>query len=228
MDGATGEARSRRPGRRRRRLVAAVVLLAIVGGGLVWWVDQGRHRFFPKNWGVVEAEGIYRSGRIHRGIVEDVLKEHDVTLIVDFAAGETDDPDAIAEREAAKRLGIRKLDLVGLNGYGTGDLQDYAVAIREILAAREKGERVLVHGAGGSERTGGLVAFYRLLFGGWDGPRAWDEYRSYRVKPPERPDLPDYVNANLEELVDRLRRMGVPVDLPDPLPTFGPEGGKAP
>ena len=51
-----------RRARVRRHLVRAGVttlVLAVVVGGIVWWVDQGRHYFFPKNWGVVEEGRIY-------------------------------------------------------------------------------------------------------------------------------------------------------------------------
>lgn len=224
-----GDAAGSAGGRRRHLVRAAVVLfvLAVIGGTVAWWLDKGRHLFFPKNFDVVEEGRLYRSGRIHAGIVEDVLKEHGIRVIVDLAASETDDPDEIAETEAARRLGIRKVDLTGLGGHGTGDVGDYVTALHEIVKAREAGEPILVHCAGGSERTGGVFAFYRMLFDGWDGARTWEEYKAYRVKPPERPDLPDYVNENLPVVVERLRALGVPVRMPDPAPRFGPGGGSA-
>lgn len=223
-----GETGGRAGARRRRWVVVGVVVLvlAVVGGGIAWWLDKGRHYFFPKNWGVVEQGRIYRSGRIYGGIVEDALKDHGIKVVVDLAAGEPDDPDAVAEAQAVKRLGIRKVDLESLGGRGTGDVGDYVTALDEIVKARDAGEPVLVHCAGGSERTGGVIAVYRMLFDGWSGPRAWDEYASYRMKPPDRRDLPDYVNENLPVIVERLRALGVPVEPPDPLPHFGPAPGE--
>lgn len=211
--------------RHRRRLVWGIGLVLVAGvlaGSLAWWLDRGRHYFSPKNWGVVEEGRIYRSGQIHRGIVEDVLRGHDIRVIVDLTRDEATDPDAVVERNAAHRLGIRKVELVGLNGYGTGDPQDYVLALREIVAARDRGEPVLVHCAGGSERTGGILACYRMLFEGWDGPSAWEEYVSYRSKPPEREDLQRFVNENLPWLVKRLQALGVLLEAPDALPHFGP------
>ena len=214
---------SRARGHRVRRVLLAVgILVAVLVGGIVWWVDQGRHYFIPKNFAPVEEGLVYRSGRIHRGLIEDTLRDHGIEVIVDLAAAEANHPDVIAETEAARKLGIRKVDLVGLDGYGTGDLQDYALAVRELVNARKAGTPILVHCAGGSERTGGVFVFDRLLFQGWDGARAWEEYLSYRMKPPERPNFPDYVNANLDELVTRLQRLGVDVQMPDPKPHFGP------
>jgi len=223
--GDAADGARRRP-RHLVRIAVVLLVLALIGGGVAWWLDKGRHLFFPKNWDVVEEGRIYRSGRIYRGIVEDTLKEHGIRVIVDLAAGEKDDPDEVAETEAARRLGIRKVDLTGLGGHGTGDVDDYVTALHEIVKARDAGEPVLVHCAGGSERTGGVLAVYRMLFDGWDGARTWEEYRSYRIKPPDRPDLPDFVNETLPEIVDRLRALGVPLEAPDPLPHFGPaEGG---
>ena len=206
----------------RRILIAGGVLVLLAVGGVVWWVDQGQFLFFPKNWDVIEPGLVYRSGRIHRRLIEDTLKEHDIGVIVDLAASEADDPDERAEREAAERLGVRKVDLVGLSGFGTGDAKDYVLALKEIVEAKRAGTPILVHCAGGSERTGGVFACYRMLFQGWDGPQAWEEYTRYRVKPPERPDLPDFLNANLADIARQLEALGIPLDTPSPLPRFGP------
>jgi protein-tyrosine phosphatase len=214
------------PARARRHLLRAgvvILVLAVIGGGVAWWLDRGRHLFFPKNWGVVEEGRIYRSGRIDGGIVEDTLRDHGIRVIVDLAASDPVDDDVLAEREAAKRLGIRKVDMLHLDGHGVGAVAEYVAALHEILKAREAEEPILVHCGGGSERTGGVFAIYRMVFQDWDGARAWDEYASYRMKPPDRPDLPDFVNGNLPEILDRLEALGVPVERPDPLPHFGPK-----
>lgn len=218
------------PSRKPRRLLRWALALALLGGavwkGVHWWIDEGRHRFFPKNFGVVEEGSVYRSGQIHRGIVEDVLKEHDIRLVIDMAKDVEGDPDEAREREVAERLGIRKLNLFELDGEGLGAPSDYLTALREIVDARARGERVLVHCAGGSERTGAATAFYRMLFDGWDGRRAWDEYRSYRKRPPKNDALRDYVNQHLPELARRLQEEGRLRAIPAPLPVFGPAPGE--
>ena len=52
-----------------KRAVVVTLVVAVVVGGIVWWVDQGRHYVFPKNWGTVEEGRIYRSGRIDEASV---------------------------------------------------------------------------------------------------------------------------------------------------------------
>ena len=211
-------------GRRRRwaRIcVAVLVPCALVFAGVYWWLDSGRRMFIPRRWGVVEEGRIYRSGLIYRGLIEDTLREHRIATVVDLSALGPDDPDVAAERDAARRLGIRTLDVRGLVGDGTGDDDAYLTALTE-MARAVAGKPVLVHCAGGSERTGAAVALYRMLLEGWDGARAWDEYRSFRRKPPNDDDLARYVNEHLGALAQRLVEAGVIERVPSPLPRFGP------
>lgn len=149
-------------------------------------MEGGKYLFQPRKWGVVEADGFYRSGQIHGRIVERVLREHGIDLIVDLASGgPRGDPHEAAERAAAQRLGIRRLEL-SIPGDSRGASDDYATALAELVRARRAGEQVLVHCNAGRERTGTLVAMYRMLVSGWDGPRAYAEsarYRGGRSKP---------------------------------------------
>jgi protein tyrosine/serine phosphatase len=211
---------------RRRGLVVAIALLAVAGGAYAWWSDQGRHLFFPKNWGVVEEGRIYRSGQIHSRLVEDVLAANRVRVVVDLAADDAENPHADAEREAVARLGIRKVDVTSLDGSGLGDPERYVEALGAVVRARDAGEPVLVHCAGGSERTGVVVGVYRMLVQGWDGARAWDEYVSYRKDPPQREDLRRYVNEHLPRFAEALRTLGVPVDESRLGTVFGPATGR--
>jgi protein-tyrosine phosphatase len=209
-------------GRRKKLLWIAVIAVTAVGG-YASWKQWGRHRFFPKNWGTVEEGRIYRSGLVHRALIEDELREHRIVMVVDLSAEGTKHPDVAAEREAAARLGIRALEVNGLDGYGVGDVGAYVTALEEMAKATE-GKAVLVHCAGGSERTGAACAMYRMLFQGWDGPRAYEEYLGYRGDPPKNDILPRFVNDVLPDVAERLVRSGTLAEKPDPLSKFGPAG----
>ena len=90
------------PPRSRRRLLLVLGLLGLVVGlGTWWWLEDGRHLFFPKNWGVVEDGRIYRSGRIHRRLIQDTLADHGIEVVVDLAGTDKGHPDFEPEREAA-------------------------------------------------------------------------------------------------------------------------------
>lgn len=204
-------------------LVVAGLLLA---GGTIWLLDGGHRLFRPKRLGVVEEGRIWRSGQIHRRLLPDVVRDHDIDLVLDLARDTPGQPDEAAEGPLLARLGVERWTVEDLEGDGTGNLQSYAQALQHLVAARAQGRRVLVHCAGGSERTGALVAWYRMLFEGWDGARAWDEYVGYRSRAPQDDVHPTYVNGHTAELVRDLEAAGVTVPHPQPGP-FGP-GGRAP
>ena len=206
------------------RLALSLALLASAVGALIWWIDGGRHQFLPRKWGVVEDASFYRSGQIDARIVEDVLREHDIDLIVDLASGDPPgDPDEAAEQHAAERLGIRRLTWRLPGRMLKSDEPSYVAALREVIRARAEGKRVLVHCNAGRERTGVLVAAYRMLVDGWSGNAAYDEYLSYRKDPPEGyGDVEQFLDAELPEIAKDLAASGDIASPKGPLPDFGP------
>lgn len=214
-----------RPTRRRLR-IALVAIGVVVGLGLWWWLEDGRHLFFPKNWGVVEEGRIYRSGRIHRRLIEQVLREHGIRVVVDLAGTDDWDPNFQPEREAAKKLGIEHHTFSSLDGHGIGSIDEYAQAFAILLEARRDKRPILVHCGGGSERTGAMFAWYRMLLDGWDGAQAYDEYLSYRSSPPKTDALRTFVNKHFPEIVKRMQARGLIENVPDPLPVFGPKAAQ--
>jgi protein tyrosine/serine phosphatase len=207
---------------RHRALALGLLLCLVAGGGYAWWRDGGKRLFQPRNWGVVEEGWLYRSGQIHARLIEDVLRDHRIDVVIDLSRDDPRIPSVQAEEQAVRRLGIRKLDLAGLNGSGVGRIDAYSEALEEIVRARDAGERVLVHCSAGSQRTGGAIALYRMLFEGWSGDRAYREYLSYRNRPPERDKLARFLNENMEGVVARLVRSGALESPPETLPVFGP------
>lgn len=206
----------------RAGMLVAVLLVALAIGAYAWWREGGKRRFFPRNWGVVHEGWLFRSGQIHPRIVEQVLREHRIDVVIDLADDRPGRPSDAAERRAVEALGIRKVDLPGLNGHGVGRLRSYSGALTEMVRAREAGERVLVHCAAGSERTGGAIALYRMLFEGWSGEEAYAEYLSYRSTPPEEDVLAEYLNPRMGRLVKQLLKSGALKERPAELPRFGP------
>ncbi len=219
-----------RPARRRisRRRLGVILAGAVVGLGIWWWFDGGRDLFFPKNWGVVEEGLVYRSGRIHRRIVKDVLAEHDIRVVVDLAGTDEADPNFAPEREAARALDIELTTFRHLDGYGLGSMDDYVQAFAILLRTRREKRPILVHCGGGSERTGAIFAWYRMLVDGWDGARAYDEDLHYRHKEPDSPALQAFVNRGTTKIIEAMRAEHLLDAVPDPLPVFGPAGSTRP
>jgi hypothetical protein len=205
----------------RRRLLLALCALLLVVGGAIWWRDQGKRMFFPRNFEEVEP-GLYRSGRIHRRLIEGVLREKRLDLVIDLAGSRADDPDDVAESEATARLGVRRLVLSTLHGDGRGDPDDYVRALTALAQARAQGQRVLVHCGGGSVRTGAFFLLYRTLFEGWSEADALAEYERFRDRRLDEVTATAFLDAHAAEIAAGLAASGALAKAPVSLPVFSP------
>jgi protein tyrosine/serine phosphatase len=202
----------------KKQHIQRIVLAVILIGGSIWlWHDVIRDRVIPKRWGCVEQGAIYRSGVLSAALIERTLKKNDIQVIVSLTGEKPDDPDHIAEMRTAEKLGI-ELHRFGLGGDGTGDIEHYAQAIAAIVKAKQEGKPVQVHCAAGTQRTGGVVACYRLLVLGDPKEDVLREMRAYDWDPKGNPKLIPYVNENMHTLSTRLVELGVIESVPDPLP----------
>lgn len=210
--------------RRRPRTIGLALCIAgvaaVVGGSIWVWKEVLEDRLIPKRFGVVEDGLIYRSGQLSRALVEETLDEHGIKVIVSLRPDEPGDADHEAERRAADDLGI-DWKLFPLIGDGTGDIANYAAAIKAIAQARAQHKAVLVHCGAGTYRTGGVLAAYRMFVDGVPPAQAWEEMTHYDWDP-DNPKLPAYLNEHMAELAELLVEKGVIAKAPDPLPVFGP------
>lgn len=196
-------------------------LAAVVALGSAYWLEYGRNRFLPKNFGVVERGFIYRSGQIHGDIVEDVLRDNHILTVIDLSgdSGRSHEAEQLA---AVKALGIEKFDVEGLQGDGIGPIRSYALAYCKLIEERSRGRPVLVHCRAGSERTGTFFQLYRVLHDGWTPERAYAEYLRFRKKPPKSLKSINWLNEHLPVFIDLVCEDGALPEAPAPLPEFGP------
>lgn len=211
--------------RAARHVRRALVALAVAGLG-AWLATGGVRRFAPRNLDVVEDGRIWRSGQIHRRLLADTVEDLGVDVVLDLApphpTNVEERTDDAVERAVLERLGVEHVEARTLDGHGLGEVEDYVDALASLHEALRADRRVLVHCGAGSERTGAVVAWYRMLFQGWEGGRAYEEYLAYRKRPPKDRRLPDYMAAHEADLVEGLRGRGVPVPHPRPAVPFGP------
>jgi protein tyrosine/serine phosphatase len=202
---------------RTRWTVAAFALVAAVIAVNHQQVTALRDRFIPKRWGVVEEGRIYRSGQLSRHLVRETLEAHRIQTVVDLTWDDPSERNHIAELAAIAELGIER-KLCPLQPDGTGDVHIYAQAVAEVARAVRQGKPVLVHCAAGTQRTGGVVAFYRLLVEGKSPEFTFAELRKYNYDPRHSPKLLKYVNEHIADVADDLVRDGIIERIPDPLP----------
>ncbi|MCH8215556.1 MAG: tyrosine-protein phosphatase [Planctomycetes bacterium] len=201
---------------RTQRIALALLLLGVA----VWsWEEVLEDRLIPKNWGCVEPGLIYRSGQLSAALVERTLKKHNIEVVVTLNGEKPQDADCLEEREACRTLGI-DLKRFPLGGDGTGDIHHYANAIAAIVAAVKAQRPVLVHCAAGAQRTGGVLACYRLLVKGDPNDRVLQELSHYGWRPEKNPKLLPFVNGHMAELAALLKEKRVLAEVPDPLPVL--------
>jgi protein tyrosine/serine phosphatase len=173
-----------------------VFLVAIIIGLTIWWFAGLRNRFEPVNFGVVEQGRIYRSGQISKQIVGKTLRDNHIGLIINLNGYGTDD--ALAEQATANKLGVEQVWLP-LGGDGLGNPDVYPKALAEILRANKKGKAVLVHCQSGAQRTGGVIATYRILVEGEAPDKAFAEMQEYGHDPKHNPLLVPFILQHLPQ-----------------------------
>ena len=204
-----------------RHLITLGVVLLIVGGALSWKYHF-KDRLVAKRFGVVEKGQIYRSGQISTHLIEGVLKDNDIAMVVDLTGEHNGSEDEQKtnrfEVETCQKLGIEH-HRFPMSGSGIGHIEKaYAQALLKIHEATKAGKPVLVHCAAGSQRTGGVVAYYRLLVQKRDPQQVKDEMVSYDWDPVKDKRLHEFINQNMSRLAEELKRLGVIDQIPDPLP----------
>ena len=194
--------------------LAALGLLAVLGwGGFAWF----QHNGLPRRWGVVENNAIFRSGQIPARQVRNILVRHNIRLIIDLTFEEPANADQQAERRVARELGIQYLNCP-MYGGGVGEVDHYARAIAALVQAQRENRPALIHCAAGVQRTGVVVAVYRLLIQKKPPALVVRELRQYGWDPNQNQELRQFLNSHLGAIAAALKAQGIIEQVPEPLP----------
>lgn len=203
----------------RRLIVSGLAALVVIAGALTGWELVLKDRLATKHWGVVEQGLIYRSGRLPLDRAQATLANHHIRVLIDLTENKPGNRFQLKERAAAKALGIEYHNFP-LIGDGTGDIRSYAQAIAVMHQARHEGKPVLVHCAAGAQRTGGVVAAYRVLVERKSPDEVRAELKHYGWKPGKDQVLLNYLNRNMAKLAELLHDLQVIDTIPNPLPVL--------
>ena len=203
----------------RRLIISGLAALVVIAGALTSWDLVLKDRLATKHWGVVEQGLIYRSGRLPLDRAQATLANHHIRVLIDLTENKPSNRFQPKERAAAKALGIEYHNFP-LIGDGTGDIAHYANAIAVMLQARREGKPVLIHCAAGAQRTGGVVAAYRVLVEQKSPDEARAELKRYGWKPGKDQVLLNYLNGNMAKLAELLLALQVIDTIPHPLPVL--------
>ncbi|MBL9148708.1 MAG: dual specificity protein phosphatase family protein [Phycisphaerae bacterium] len=208
-----------------RFLRNAAIVAAVIGACVGLWFGVLRDRIVAKRLGPVTAT-IYRSGQLSEYVVGPVLSSRGIQHILDLNQLDEDDPGRVKEYEVAKELNVA-ISNFPLIGDGTGDVGVYTDAVAALIEADRTGVITLVHCSAGTQRTGGVVAAFRMLYQGWTPEAALDEARQYDWKDEDRP-MAQYLAEHLPEIRKRLIDRGaLAPSAPNPVmpPQFAPPRG---
>ncbi len=207
----------RRPVKTALAVLAGTILLAGLVSAAWWgWLED---RIIPKRWGVVEEGCIYRSARLPPALLARQLDAFRIRCIVDLTFPDPADARQAAEKALAAERGIAYFNYP-LYGSGVGEVSNYAHTLSAMARAQREGEPLLVHCHAGVQRSGGVVAAYRLLIQRRAPTEVRAELARYGWNPEKDRVLPEFLDSRMAELAEALKEMGMIEAVPVPLPSL--------
>ena len=152
---------------------AAVVALSVV---ICWFSIHPQtlssSRALP-NFSRVNDQ-VYRGGQPKdAGFPE--LKKLGIATVIDLR---DDDKRALEEKALVEKAGMRFVN-IPLGNWSRPDVKDIDKILSKINSAEN--QPVFVHCKRGSDRTGTVIAVYRMTHDGWDAKRAGDEAEEFGI-----------------------------------------------
>ena len=145
-----------------------------IGRTVAWWFGMPERAY---NFDQVLPGRLFRSSRPDARFVEYLHETYGIDLIVSLA-GESE-----AHRRA-RALGVEVVSFV----WRTGQLPPLD-QLQTVMGLIDSEKTVLVHCAGGSDRTGYTMAIHRVLKQGWALGSAVEEMTRYWHDPGDKPRL---------------------------------------
>jgi protein tyrosine/serine phosphatase len=151
---------------------------------------QPRHRLYGAGVPRAYPSPVYLpnfhsvDGHIYRGAQPqpngwNALASLGVKLVIDLRRdGELSEHWVRSEQEAVEAAGMRYVS-VPMSGWRAPDSQE----VRRIIATLESGQRVFVHCRAGKDRTGTVIACYRIAHDHWSNRRALSEAAALGMSP---------------------------------------------
>ena len=197
MDGGSG-----------RKLRKTIVALCALTTSLYILIEEVRPWVFPKRFGEVVENEIFRSGRIHEDIYSSVLKDNEIDVIISFTERKPNHNWQLHEIEIAKDLDI-PIYRFPLKGDGTGNPAEYQKALVKLKQEENAGKKILLHSAAGTNRTGGAVFLYRTIFEEIADNKAISEMKLYDFSVNDNEHLIPYLKDIRPSVESALRQEGL-------------------
>lgn len=184
----------------RGGLLKIIIIIAIVAG-VIYGIKKTRYQFMARNFGVVEQNQIYRSGRLTPRMLRKVIAENNIKTILDLGAYQLGSDDDIKEQAICDELGVTRVRFE-LAGDGSGNPNYYVQALR--MMKDENTYPLLVHCAAGAQRASGAVLLFRHIVQGVAIAEAYPESFKFKHKPDEW-QLLAYIAEYKHEIAQSLK-----------------------
>lgn len=164
------------------RILAVVAVLALVATPALTQKPT-RHSALPNFHKVNDS--LFRGGQPKSGGLE-LLRQMGIKSVVNLR---DDDHHAEDERTAVEKAGLRYFN-IPMGRWNRPDDTD----IEQVLSIIDNPDNqpVFVHCAHGADRTGAVIAIYRISHEGWTSEQAKEEAKRYGLKPWQR-GIKDYI-----------------------------------
>lgn len=173
-----------------RAVVVAAWVIVVFAGGVMAWFYPPAPRFACVEWGV-----LYRSGQPGGDALRVLLRRYAIRTVVNLRSPGKLRSDPLARQEVAfaRDHGI---DFINLP-YGDPSPK---VQVEKFLAivGDSASHPVLIHCAVGKERSGVMVAAWRMRTQGWSFDEAFAEMKSFGFNPDEKPNMRRFVERIAE------------------------------
>lgn len=174
-----------RPGRKKIVVLAVVAVMALGAGALAIYDHFDHHMF-----GVVEPGVLYRSAQPDRRFMNYLVRKHGIKTVVNLRGPEATLGDGIG-RGAVASAEAHGVNLIYMQ---VRDANRAECAEQFLKIVADPANRpVLVHCAAGKERTGIMVAAYRLSRDRWSFDRTYAEMLAFGFHPEGREGMIQFV-----------------------------------
>jgi predicted protein tyrosine phosphatase len=194
-----------------------VIIAAVVGGGIWLYEEVIEEYYLTTRWGQTIDDKLFRCGDLPPYRVKALLEEAKINVVVNLNTIEPDKLRDQMETQAINELGITGVN-IPMRGDGVSTAKGYADAVETVYRSLKDGKRVLVHCAAGTNRTGGVIATYRMLVEKMPPDKALAEMLQYNFEPHRNTELLPFMNQNMPEIARLLHERGVIDAVPDPIP----------
>jgi protein-tyrosine phosphatase len=164
---------------------------------------------------------IYRSAQMHPWLLRRKIEDNHINVIIFLSHDDLEDTDVQAEKRIAEQENVQFLNFP-MMGDGVAKPEMYTRALTALCDANRAGKTVLVHCHSGAQRTGGVVAVYRMLVQKLPPAQALAEMLHYGHDPKKNLTLIPFLNQNIGEWAAALAKDGAIQKVPDDLPKLTP------